>query len=340
MRAWKGGILLASTAILVLGLLAAPAGAATEVYPAGGGQFNGGAEGWEVTSAECNVPTLCTASGGYDGSDGVPAGSLGADTNIGLNLLSLFRSTVVLRSPDFKASTGGPASVHLDRRFSQGSLVDLAPQLSYRVQLIDRTSGKRSTAISQALDSSSGWSGEDGITTLQAGHTYALAITAETASNVIGTGLLSGSTSARFDNVALTVGSSSSGGAGGDGGAGGGAGGKGSETIAARVAALAPATLAGPAQMKGKRLFVKARCPKKIGRNCRISVLGLLKKGKPATANRTVKVAKGKAKRLVLEVKPRAKGKVVSRKRLLFKVRVRAGKAEATAFKRLKLIRR
>jgi hypothetical protein len=53
-----------------------------------------------------------------------------------------------------------------------------------------------------------------------------------------------------------------------------------------------------------------------------------------------VKVAKGKTKRLVLKVKPRAKGKVVARKRMLFKVRVRAGKAEATAFKRLKLIRR
>jgi hypothetical protein len=39
-------------------------------------------------------------------------------------------------------------------------------------------------------------------------------------------------------------------------------------------------------------------------------------------------------------VKPRAKPKVVSRKRLLFKVRVRSGKAQATAFKRLKLIRR
>ncbi|HEX7279070.1 MAG TPA: hypothetical protein VF255_05525 [Solirubrobacterales bacterium] len=325
-------------AVLSTGALAVPAGAATTVYPAGGGQFSGGAEGWEVTSAECNVPLLCTASGGYDGADGVPAGSLGADTNIGLNLLSLFRSTVVLRSPDFEASSGGSASVHLERRFSQGSLVDLAPQLDYRVELVDRTAGKRSRLISETLESSSGWSGEDGAATLKAGHTYALAITAETSSNVVGTGLLSGTTSARFDNVALTLGDGGeSGGKGGKGGAG--ADGDGS-SIAARVAALAPAALTGPAQMKGKRLFVKARCPKKIGRNCRISVLGLLKKRKPATANRTVKVAEGKTKRLVLRVKPRAKGKVATRKRLLFKVRVRAGKANATAFKRLKLIRR
>jgi hypothetical protein len=338
MRAWKGGFLLALTAVLASGVLAAPAGAAVEVHPAGGGQFSGGPEGWEVTSAQCNVPALCTASGGYDGAEGVPAGSLRADTNIGLNLLSLFRSTVTLQSPDFRVSTGGAATVHLERRFAQGSLVDLAPQLDYRVQLIDRTSGKRSSVIAETLDGASGWSGEDGAATVKAGHAYALAITAETSSNVAGTGLLSGTTNARFDNVALTVGSGGeSGGKGAKGNAG--ADGEGS-SIGARVAALAPATLAGPAQVKGKRLFVKARCPKKIGRNCRISVLGLLKKRKPATANRTVKVAKGKTERLVLKVKPRAKGKVASRKRLLFKVRVRAGKANATAFKQLKLIRR
>lgn len=338
MRPWTGGFWTALAAVLTLGVLAAPAGAATDAYPAGGGEFSGGAEGWEVTEASCNVPLLCSASGGYEGSDGRPAGSMGANTNIGLNLLSLFSSTVTLQSPDFTVGAGGAATLHLERRFAAGSLIDLDPRLDYTVQLIDRSSGKRSASISETIDGGSGWSGEDGAATVKAGHTYAIAITAETSSSVAGTGLLSGTTSARFDNVALTVGSD---GAGGGDGAGVGVGGRGSDTsIAARVAALAPATIAGPAQLKGKRLFVKARCPAKIGRACRISVLGLLKKRKPATASRTVKVAKGKAKRLVLRVKPRAKQKLVVRNRLLFKVRVRAGKAEATAFKRLKLIRR
>lgn len=340
MRSRSGGLLLALTAVLALGAMAAPARAAAGVYPAGGGQFSGGPEGWEATGAECDAPALCSASGGYDGADGRPAGSLAADTNIGLNLLSLFRSTVTLQSPDFVVGTGGAATVHLERRFSQGSLVDLAPQLSYSVELIDRTSGKRSTSISETISGSSGWSGAEGAATLKTGHTYAVAITAETSSNVAGAGLLSGTTSARFDNVALTVGTEgASGGNGGAGGAGK-AGGGSDAALASRVAALAPEALAGPAQLRGKRLFVKARCPKKIGRDCRISVLGLLKKRKPATANRTVKVAEGKTKRLVLKVKPRAKGKVTARKRLLFKVRVRAGKEQATAFKRLKLIRR
>jgi hypothetical protein len=333
MRSWKGGFGLVLAAVLAMGALAAPAGAATDVYPAGGGEFNGGAEGWEVTAAACNVAVLCTANGGYDGSDGRPAGSLAANTNIGLNLLSLFTSTVTLQSPDFNATTAGSASVHLDRRFSQGSLVDLAPKLDYRVELIDRTSGKRSTLLSETLANSADWSGVDGPATLKAGHTYALAVTAVTSSNVVGTGLLSGSTSARFDNVALTVGSEVVGG-------GGGGAGTPSSSFAARLAALAPATLASPAKLKGKRLFVKARCPKKIGRACRVTVRGLLKKRKPATTTRTVKIAKGKTKRIVLRVKPRARGKVATRKRLLFKVRVRAGGAQAVAFKRLKLIRR
>lgn len=338
MRPWKRGFWTALMAVLALGALAGPASAASDVYPAGSGEFGGGAEGWEVTEASCNVPALCSASGGYEGSDGRPAGSFAASTDISLNLLSLFKSTVTLQSPDFVVGAGGAAALHLDRRFAAGSLVDLSPRLQYTVELIDRTSGKRSRSVTETIEGNSGWSGEDGGATVKAGHTYALAITVETSSSVAGTGLLGGATSARFDNVALTVGSGA--GSGDGSGAGAPAGGKSGSDVAARLATLAPATIAGPAQLKGKRLFVKARCPARIGRSCRISVLGLLKKRKPATANRTVKVAKGKTKRLVLTVKPRAKGKVVTRKRLLFKVKVRAGKAQATAFKRLKLIRR
>jgi hypothetical protein len=334
MRSWRGGVRLAAV-VLAVGALAVPAGAAAAVYPAGGGAFDGGAEGWEATEASCNVAVLCTASGGYNAEDGRPAGSLSADTNTTLNLLTLFKSTITLQSPDFTVDTGGVAAVHLERRFVQGSLVDLAPQLDYRVQLIDRSDGKRSTPISEALDTTSGWSGADGAATVKAGHTYAIAIRAVTSSTIAGTGLLSGSTSARFDNVTLTVDGSESG-----GGSGGPAGGGPGPSLAARLATLAPATVAGPAQLRGKRLFVKARCPQRIGRACRISVLGLLKKRKPATAPRRVKVAPGKTKRVVLRVKPRARGKVAARKRLLFKVKVRAGKADATAFKRLRLIRR
>ncbi|HSS42335.1 MAG TPA: hypothetical protein VLK37_07260 [Solirubrobacterales bacterium] len=316
-------------------LMAIPAAGAANPYPDGGGRFDGGAEGWQVTEASCNVPVLCSASGGYDGGDGTPAGSLAAETEIGLNLVSLFHSTVTMQSPDFVAAGGGAATLHLERRFAPGSLVDLAPQLTYTAQLVDRTSGKRTTSISESLDGASGWSGEDGAAVVQAGHTYAILITARTSSTVAGTGLLSGATAARFDNVALTVGADGS--AGGGSGSGGSAGGG---ITAARLADLAPGTVAGPAQLKGKRLLVKARCPRRIGHACRIAVRGLLSKRKPATAQQRVKVATGKTRRLVLRVKPRAKGSLAGRKRLLFRIRVRAGGVEATTLKRLRLIRR
>src|SRR6185503_19360080 len=100
MRPWRGGSLLLAVAGVAI-LMAVPAAGAANPYPDGGGLFDGGAEGWQVTEASCNVPVLCSASGGYDGDDGTPAGSLAAETEIGLNLVSLFHSTVTMQSPDF-----------------------------------------------------------------------------------------------------------------------------------------------------------------------------------------------------------------------------------------------
>jgi hypothetical protein len=94
------------------------------------------------------------------------------------------------------------------------------------------------------------------------------------------------------------------------------------------------------AVLKGNRLFVKVKCPKKIGRACRITAQGLLRKHKPATTKRTVKVRSGKGKLVVLKVKPKLRARVAKRKRLLVSEKVRAGKTTATAYKVRKLIRR
>ncbi len=71
-----------------------------------------------------------------------------------------------------------------------------------------------------------------------------------------------------------------------------------------------------------------------------MSLRGLLNKKKPATGTRRAKVAQGKTKRFALKVKPKAWPKLTSRKRLLFKMGVRAGGANATMFKSLRLVRR
>jgi hypothetical protein len=319
--------------LLVL-LSAGHARAATNVYPAGSGTFTGGAQGWEATEASCNVPALCTASGGYDGSNGNPPGSIAANTTIGLNLLTLFKSTVTLQSPDFTVAAAGDATLHLDRQFVSGSLVDLAPQATYDVTLIDRTAGTKSEVLTEEMPAASEFIGKDHAATVKAGHTYALSIRTETGSTVAGTALLGGTTSLRFDNVSVTVQTAGSGGDGSGNGSGG------SSLTDQQLRSLIGGSLIGPAVLKGNRITVKAKCPTKVGATCRITLRGMLNRRKAATSSRKAKVATGKTKKFVLRVKPKGLKKVSQSKRLLFKETVRAGKAKATVYKRLKLIKK
>lgn len=329
-KARLGGVSAACCAVAAaFCLVAGPAQAATTAYPAGGSTFSGGAQGWQVTEASCNMPTFCTASGGYDGTDGNPPGSMAANTTIAVNLSALFKSTVTLQSPNFTVGAAGDSTLHLDRQFVPGAVVDQAPQVTYTVNLIDRSGGTKSAVLMETITEGSAFTGKDHAVTVKAGDTYALSITAETSSTVVGAGLTSGATSIRFDNVSLSVQTTPGGGGGGGG-----------PLTDSRLLSLIQGSLVGPAILKGNRLSVKVRCPAKIGRACAIAVQGLLKKHKQATAPRRVKVAKGKKKRVVLKVKPKALKKVAKRKRLLFKETVRAGKAKATVYKRLKLIRR
>jgi hypothetical protein len=321
----------AAVGLLAVTLIALGAGEArAAVYPAGGSTFTGGPEGWQVTAASCNVAVLCTAEGGYDAVEGNPAGSLTAKSNIGLNLVSLFKATVTEVSPEFKAVTGGSATLHLDRQFVPANLAALEPEVTFTAKLIDQTAGTESTPISSTVKGESGWTGVDGAASLKEGHSYQISVMTETASTVVGSALISGSSNARIDNVQLL-----------DRLSGGGAGGVGNGSLTnAQLAVLARSSLIGPALLKGKRLFVKAKCPAKVGVKCKITVQGLLSKRKPATSSRTARVGKGKTKRFVLQVRPKARAKLATRKRLLFKETIRAGTAKVTVYKRLKLIKR
>jgi hypothetical protein len=329
-------------AVAAMLLLTAGQAQAATVYPAGGSTFTGGSEGWHTAEAPtCNIGLLplCSASGEYDGGSGNPAGSLKAETKITLNAGGLFKSMVVLESPNFTATEGGAASLRLERELVSGSLLDLAPEVTYKASLVDRTSGTSSEVIADTVSGSEeAFKGKNGAATLVAGHTYAISVSAETNSTLVNVGLL-GSTAFRLDNVALTVGSSGAGG-GNNGGKGGGGGNGAGGLSDSRLTSLIQSSLPTSAVLKGNRLFVKVKCPAKIGRACHISGQGLLTKRKAATTKRTVKIARGKAKQIVLKVKPAAKQKVAKAKRILFRETVKAGSATATAYSHLKLIRR
>lgn len=336
-------------------LLVGPARAAT-TYPPGGGAFNGGAEGWHVSGEpSCNIGLigllgLCTASGGYDASNGHPAGSFAAESKITLNLGGLFKSQLSFASPTFTAAEGGTASLSLERAMGSASLLDLTPSATYVVTLTDLSSGTSTTVLTDSVaGSEEAFVGKSGAATLVAGHNYAITVSTETSSSVANVGLL-GSAVLRFDNIALTVGSSTTGGGGSGGGGGkGGGGGAGGDGGSGKFSSLSDSQLLAllrsgaattPVTLKGNRLFAKVSCPAAVGRACRVVAQGMLNRRKAATTKRTVKVPKGKSKRIVLRVKPRAKKQVAKRKRLLLRESVKAGSAKATLYRSRALIRR
>jgi hypothetical protein len=321
-------------------VLAGPASAGAAVYPSGGAGFTGGPEGWTATEQKCELlgttelGVLCEGKGGYDAAHGNPAGSLAAETTATINAASTFKSRVALESPQFTAAEGGSTTLHLDRQFEAAQLVSVAPKASIVATLIDQTSGVEAPVLSEEVEAQAAFTGKNATVQLTQGHIYALRLATEITSTTKAA-LVGASGAVRFDNVSLTTGSAGSGGTGGSGS--GGSGGSGADGLT--DSSLIAGSLTGPVTQKGNRLFVKVRCPKKVGRACRVTVQGMIQKGKPATSARTAKIAKGKAKRLVLKVKPKMKTKVAARKKLLFKETVKAGKAKATVYKRLKLIR-
>jgi hypothetical protein len=333
-------MVLGAACALSMLVLAGPANAVAAVYPAGGGTFSGGAEGWTTVEKKCEVlgmtevGALCEGKGGYDATHGNPAGSLAAETTATINALSTFKSKVVLESPQFTAAEGGSAKLSLDRQFEAAQLVSVAPKATLVTTLVDQTSGSEAGLLTEELATEAAFAGRTATAALTQDHVYVLRLTTEITSTTKAA-LTGASGAVRFDNVSVTTGSAA-----GNGGGTGGGGATGAASLTnASLASLMQGSLTGSATLKGNKIYVKVKCPKKVGRTCRVTVQGMIKKGKAATSARTAKIAKGKSKRLVLKVKPKMKAKVAKKKKLLFKETVKAGKAKATVYKRLKLIR-
>jgi hypothetical protein len=300
------------------------------------------------------LPVVCTTTGtGYDGTAGAPAGSFADKAQIPISALSLFSASFVDESPAFTAIAGGTGSVSLSRQFLPGALITLSPTFTYSVYLVDKSTNTKQKAFTETLTAEAPFATKVGGVSLTAGDTYAVQIEATTTASSL-LGLLT-ETVSRFDNVVVTGpnatggnpptetpsgsgtdgGNGSNGEEGGNGGNGnGGAGG----VSAARVENLLRSSLTGRAVLKGNRLTVKAKCPAKLRATCTLTIQGMLKKHKAATTNRRARVKKGKKKNFALKVKPAARKKLRSKKKLLFKETARVGKSRATVYKTLKLV--
>jgi hypothetical protein len=303
---------------------------------------------------------LCANDAAYDGTAGAPAGSFAVSTNVPINLITGFKGELAAESPVFTASGTGLGSLALARSFVPGGLVNLTPQFTYTANLVDKTTNTKQKAVTETVESNVPFAAKSGSVSLTAGHSYVVQIETTTSSSLLSLGLFGGEAVGRFDNVVVSgpdapsnPGSNdgASGGNGADGGAGGagdqggnsasgGNGGAGGVSSATLKRLIQSSSLVGAARLKGNRLSVKAKCPAKVGATCTLKLQGMVKRGKAATATRRARVKKGKVKNFAMVVKPAARKVVRKRSRLLFKETVRAGKAKATVYRSIRLVRK
>jgi hypothetical protein len=345
----KGGIAVFATCIASLCMaLAAPAGAADNgLYPSdpAARTFTGGTAGWTSSSSfdsSCIPPLLCpnvnnayvsagdAEGNGYITSEYTGVAGVGAVAGT---------TTAVWESPTFTYREFGPApedaSFTMSRRADVGQLLAVAGNSAeYSVVLRDMSEGARTVVViaPRTLAGAEAWSSVPKATLeagrLNSGDRYRIRIESlyKTGTSVAASG------AADYDDVILRTAAS-------EGGNGSG----GRNTLRSRrLLSLFSSGLSNTATVaaKGRRLLVKVSCPKAIGSACRVTAQGLLRKHRPATAKRTVKVGKGRSRRVVLRVKPRLRAKLLKRKRLLVSEKVRAGGTSATAYKVRRLIRR
>jgi hypothetical protein len=349
---WRLAVAIASCLVSILLTLPAVAGAAetSEYAPeAVDRSFSSGTGGWTNSSSfdgSCVPPLLCPTiansfqgAGGADGNGFVRSAFTGVAGVLGV----AGAASGIWESPQFTylgAAGQTPSSVRftISRQASVDQLLAAAGNSAdYSVQLVDLSAGGSSLPLIDhaAMAGAATWVAVPAVavnpTRLTMGDRYKIKITSTytTGTSVLVTG------NADYDEVVLQATTAGAGG-GNEGGVG-----RGTGSLAnAQLHDLMSGALGSNAVLKGNRILVRVRCPAKVGRACRVALQGMLRKHKAATSKRKARIAKGRSKRIVLRVKPKARPKLAMRKRLLFRLNVRAGKAKTTVYKNLKLIRR
>jgi hypothetical protein len=336
----------ATAACLASLLLALPSGAAAagSKYPptAAARGFDGGLAGWTSSSSNegtCSAPQLCASTeNSFQGSGGADGGGFirSAYTGVVGAMAVAGTTTAVWRSPRFTytgADGSRPTSLSfsLDRRASVDQLLAVAGNSAdFSVRLVDLSEGGEAITLiaPTTLAGAASWTNVGRSLEpidVKSGDEYRIQITTRytTGTSVLVSG------SADYDNVVLSATQEKSNGKGGGGTLN-------SQSLEKLLRGATPAT----ATLRGKLVFVRVRCPRKIGHGCRTTAQGLLRKRRPATGKRTVHLRPGKSRLVALRVKPKARKQLAKRKRLLVRQEVRVGKVTATVYKSRRLIRR
>jgi hypothetical protein len=310
--------------------------------------FTGGPAGWSASSefdGSCLPPLLCprvnneyVAAGDADGNGYIRSDYLGV---AGVGAVA-GTTTGIWQSPAFtySGSSKPELAFSMRRRAGVDELLAVAGNSAeYAVRLVDVSEGELAQTIvaPTTLAGAGDWTAVPTVlvssSRLNAGDRYRIRIESI---YMTGTGVVV-SGSSDYDDVVL-------GPVTGAGAAKGGGGGRNSlrssELLARFSSGLSKTAIVLGKGGEAGRLLVKVSCPSTIGSSCRITAQGLLRKHRPVTRKRTVKVGKGKSRKLVLAVKPRFRTTVAKRKRLLVSEKVHAAGTTATAYRVRKLIRR
>ncbi len=345
-------VALASIAAMAWG----PAAASADTFAPGTNNqnFATGPGGWSSSSSNsglCVPLLLCPqVTNTFVGAGGADGGGDGYIDTAFLSLASTFAgtSTGIFESPAFVYTGNGgvnPASATFNMaiRPQLGSLLglNLLSDANYRVDLVDQVNGnviqvKGPTALTNSAPFSAIPSVNINPAQLQVGRGYKIRIT--TVYNSVATVVANGDVG--YDNVVLsTAGTGSGGGSGnGSGGSGSGDGIYNSQTLAQVILSQG---LPNSATLKGNKLKLKVKCPRKAAPNpCKYSLQGLSgnRKSKPATSRKKTKIAAGKSKKVTVKVKPKFLAKYQKAKKVFIKAKVSVGTIKATVTKKVKVI--
>jgi hypothetical protein len=303
-----------------------------------GRNFNGGGGGWTYSQSSaglCVPALLCPVvqnSHQQSGQNGYLRTRLGALLGVGAT------SQGILTSPAFTyRGTSGQVpnklELLLSRRSDVGQLLAVAGNsATYEVEVQDAATKQLIEVISpRTLAGADSWTGKRtslAASQLKIGHRYRIRIatTYSTGATVLPGG------SADYDNVVLLARGARSGGPGGPGGG---------QISSSQLRILVLQFRPHRATLKGHRLLVRLRCPKRVHARCKVAASAYLKRhGARVGRTKRVRIAAGHKRRVVLHVKRRNLVKLRHRRRILIKERVKAGGARARVTSRVKLIHR
>lgn len=304
--------------------------------------FSTGTAGWTQSSefsGLCLPALVCPAvvnswnGGGADGNGYIRTqfGSV-ASTLAG-------SSTGVWDSPafEYKGLNGakpGAVSFDMNQLRNVGALLDLSllNDTSYSVDLIDQSNGTKISVVPNTVAvPNTNWTAIPSASInpdlLRLNHSYRIRIT--TTYHAVVTVIAAGEVG--YDNVRLTTSA---------GNGGGGNGGTNITDIKDLRKYVKNYILPKSAEVQGRLLVVKLRCPQAASpRPCQIQFQGLQKGkfSKAATARKIVKLKANKERTVKIRIKPKYVSSYAKAKKIWVKVIVRVGKVRVTVRKTMKI---